>query len=153
MLQTADCSTTLTMFVRLRTFVLLYSCLRRPKHQSGENLVWPTTRKEVVPLVCRLVMHRQQRYWSIQLFLFCSVQFFGVQVHLLLPEAVMVEVLVKLTYHYVRSLTTISCLISEKVDLAWMALQCTPKMVHLLGVRKNIGPGCCGSDGKCTCCV
>ena len=28
------------------TFVRRNRCLRRPKHQSGENLVWPTIKKE-----------------------------------------------------------------------------------------------------------
>ncbi len=31
-------------------------CFRRPKHQSGANLVWPTTINDMVILVCRPVM-------------------------------------------------------------------------------------------------
>ena len=33
------------------------SLLNRPKHQSGENFVWPTTRKDNVIWVCLPVKH------------------------------------------------------------------------------------------------
>ena len=51
-----------------------YRYLKSPKHQSGANLVCPTTRKDSVMLVCLLVMTRQVRYCIMQLFLFCPVQ-------------------------------------------------------------------------------
>ena len=51
-LHSADLFTTSAMACRLPTFILLYWCLRCPKHQSGENLVFPTGRKERVMLLC-----------------------------------------------------------------------------------------------------
>jgi len=33
--------------------VLRTACLAKPKHQSGENLVWPATRKEYRMLQCK----------------------------------------------------------------------------------------------------
>ena len=42
----------------------------------------------------------------------------SVQIHRILPEAVMIEVVVKLTYYYVRSLSTIQRFVSKKVNLA-----------------------------------
>ena len=60
-LHSTDLFTTYAMACRLPTFVLLYWHLRSPKHQSGENLVCPTGRKERTMLLCLLVSARHTR--------------------------------------------------------------------------------------------
>ena len=50
-----------TMSSRHETDVLLYFCFNRPKHQSGANLVWPTTMKFRLMFRWRPCMVRQIR--------------------------------------------------------------------------------------------
>ena len=49
----ADSLTTLTMSSKQPTFDLLKCHLKRPKHQSGENLVWPTGKNDILMSSCR----------------------------------------------------------------------------------------------------
>ena len=73
-LHQAERSTTSAMELRLPTGVARNLRLNNPKHQSGANFVWPTTKNDKVSLVCLLVMALQSRYQIIGLFLFCPVQ-------------------------------------------------------------------------------
>ena len=71
--------------------------------------------------------------------------------YLFFSEAMALKEVMQLTYDYISSLSTISCLIGQKNYLTWkIPSQWTPKMLHFLGVRekKIIGPGCNGSEGK-----
>ncbi len=61
-LHVAEDSTHLAEASRLPTSVFLYFCFSKPKHQSGENLVWTTTRNDKVILVCLLVITRHAKY-------------------------------------------------------------------------------------------
>ena len=73
-LHTAERSTTWLMSLRLPMEVRRYRRLNKPKHQSGVNLVCPTTKKDKVILVCLFVRTLQARYCIMALFLFCPVQ-------------------------------------------------------------------------------
>ena len=70
----ADFSTTRAISSRHPILVLRYSCLKRPKHQSGENLVCPTMRKERVMDLFRPDKTRHARYCITYRFLFWPEQ-------------------------------------------------------------------------------
>mgnify|MGYP007094271414 CR=1 FL=1 len=56
----ADCSTALAMSNKDETNVRRVFCLRRPKHQSGENLVCPANKKLYSTVWWRPVITRQR---------------------------------------------------------------------------------------------
>ncbi len=74
MLQWAESLTAFTKSFRHPILLRLYNRLNNPKHQSGENLVCPTTKKLRVIWVCQPVITRHAKYHSIMLFLFWPVQ-------------------------------------------------------------------------------
>lgn len=69
-LTVAESFTTFTKSSRHPTDVLLNFCLRSPKAQSGENLVWPTIMKLISMLELRPAKTRQARYCMTNLLLF-----------------------------------------------------------------------------------
>ena len=54
----------------IKSSLLIHLFFRRPKHQSGENLVWPATINDSVMFSWSLVRTRHSRYPTMMLFLF-----------------------------------------------------------------------------------
>ena len=58
----ADWSTTRTRSSRHPTSVFLNFCFSRPKHQSGANFVWPTSKNDISILLLSPHITRQAKY-------------------------------------------------------------------------------------------
>ncbi len=86
----------------LPTRLRRYSRFKRPKHQSGSNLVCPTTKNEMVIYCTVLVL---------------ATAVIGMQVYLLLTKAVMVKEVVEHANHCIRSLAAVRSFINLKIDL------------------------------------
>ena len=59
-----DHHTTPAISSKVLTFVLLTSRLNRPKHQSGANFMWPTSKNDVVISLCTTVITLHSKYAS-----------------------------------------------------------------------------------------
>ena len=146
------------MDCKLPTFVRLYWRLNSPKHQSGLNLVYSTTKSDKVTVVCMFVCwHSTGKilYHSI-VFIICPQQLSAVQKHLLLTQAMMTEEALKLADHNISTLVTCSSFVFQEMkNLSWNGLTVyKPNTTHFLGVKKKkIGPGCSRSNGWWTCCA
>ena len=118
----ADSVTNLVIPFKLPTFVLRKSLLKRPKHQTEENLVCPTTRKDSVIFVCFPVRQHHNRYCIMVLFLLHHGTVFVLtstvicmQINFLFPKTMIVKEQVKHANNGICSFATISSLICKKI--------------------------------------
>ena len=104
--KSAEVFTTSAIDCRLPTLILLYWHLRTPKHQSDENFVWPTGRKEgdvAVPM-CDYTPYKLVDHIIV---LVLSTTVVGVEVDVFLPKAVMMNEIVQPTDNSVGALAAI----------------------------------------------
>ena len=129
------------MSLMLPTLDRLNSLLKRPKHQSGANLVCPTTRTDKQIFVCCLVRTHHKRYCIIQLFLVWPVQLSQCKKNFLLSQAMFGKEVVQLADNRISTLATISSLISQEIDL--------PRKCFAMNTKKTTVPRCRKVDGPC----
>ena len=104
------------MSSRHPTLVRRNSRLRRPKHQSGENFVWPAIKNECDLLVeayknspCQILHH-------IAILVLAST-IVCMQVQICFAQSVVSEKVVQHAYYRISTFASVHCLIYEVIDL------------------------------------
>ena len=69
--------------------------------------------------------------------------------HFFLTKTMMAEKVMELSNYHICTFSTVSSFVSQKIDLTRNCLTIDAKQAtHLRGVRKTIGPGWSGLEGK-----
>ncbi len=102
------------MSLRLPIEVRRYRRLNNPKHQSGVNLVCPTTKKDKVILLCLFVSTVVTITSLLKLIM-------------LLTQAVVLEKIVELAHYCVCPFPAITSFVAQKVDLSGNGLTLNSK--------------------------